>query len=398
MPPTVLHLSTRIGGGGAARAANSLHLGMLREGVTSDLISAHGIGFRIASELDRILWRLQSSPVDTWRSPARFGSLNARHINESAADVVNLHWVTDGFLSIEEIGRITKPVVWSMYDMWPFTGTEHYGIDAPTARWRTGYTGGNRPDDESGLDLDRTTWNRKQQHWTPMHMVPASTWLADATGASELMRSWPITRIPHVVDDLSFAPMPHIEARLQLGLEPSVPYVVFVASAGITDTRKGFDLLEQALPAVKTAVTDVELMIVGPPGSDRPTIGGVPVRWLGSVSGDQALRTAYSAGAVIAVPSREDNMPLTAMEAQTCGRAVVGFDIGGLPDIVDSGRTGFLASPFDVEDLSRGLIRAIDDSIGSDNWGTAARNRAQAVWSPSAVVPQYLDLYRGVLS
>lgn len=398
MTPTVLHLSTYGADGGAARAAAALHEGMVHEGVNSTLRTATGPRFKMARAADRQLWRLQHSPVATWRSPARFGALSAQEINSSSAEVVNLHWVTDGFLTIEQIGRITKPIVWSMYDMWPFTGTEHYGIDTPDARWRDGYNRDNRPQGETGWDIDRHAWNRKERNWSPMQMVPASTWLADAVAASALMRSWPVKRIPHVVNDSIFAPMPPSTARLRLGLDPAVPYVVFLASAGIADSRKGFDLLASALPALREAVPAVELLVVGPADPLRSDVAGVPVSWLGSVSGNVALRDAYCSGAVVAVPSREDNMPLTAMEAQTCGRPVVAFDIGGLPDILSHQETGHIAPPFDTDDFARGLIAAVEDSLGGDAWGRQARERALALWSPSAVVPQYLDLYNAVVA
>ena len=123
MAPKVLHLSTYATNGGAARAATTLHEAMLAQGLESEMWTARGAKFKRAQFLDRQLWRLQSSPVKTWRSPARFSSLTAKEINASDADIVNLHWVTDGFLSTEEIGKIEKPIVWSMYDMWPFSGT-----------------------------------------------------------------------------------------------------------------------------------------------------------------------------------------------------------------------------------------------------------------------------------
>jgi glycosyltransferase involved in cell wall biosynthesis len=371
---------------------------MLTEGVRSTLTTAHGTRFRVASELDRRLWRLQRSPVATWRSPARFGSLSAREINATDADVVNLHWVTDGFLTIEQIGRIEKPIVWTLYDMWAFCGTEHYGVDSPDARWRTGYTKANRPADESGWDLDRDAWERKRRLWRPLQVVPASTWLTSSAHASSLMAGWPIARIPHVVDANAFAPMARDDARRRLGLPVDAPLVLFLASAGIIDRRKGFDLLEQALPIVQSAYPDVRVVFVGPPSPDYRSTSGVPIHWLGAVDGNEALRLLYSACDVLAAPSREDNMPLTAMEAQTSGRAVVAFDIGGLPDIVVHEVTGHLAPPFDIEALAAGLVNAIDDSHGADVWGRAARDRALATWSPAAVVPQYLDVYREAIS
>lgn len=409
MPPRVLHLSTYDANGGAARAAYALHRAMVDGGVESRLlVGRSGTGdptvlevgasrFRAASELDRATWRLQRSANTAWRSPARFGALSAAQVNASGADIVNLHWVTDGFLSIRGIGRITKPIVWSLVDMWPFSGTEHYGADTPDARWRTGYTAANRPAGDRGLDLDRLAWQAKRQRWArPMTIVAASTWMRERVTASALMRDWPLARVPHVIDCEAFRPADRSTARQRLGLPQGTPLVLFLSSAGVGDPRKGWDLLEAALPKVRSTVPDVEVVVAGPPGHDRDA--APRVHWLGHVAGNDALRDAYAAADVTVVPSREDNMPLTAMEAQSCGRPVVAFSIGGLPDIVAHGRTGFLAPAFDTDALADGITGALLDALGQDAWGSAARARALATWSAGVVVPAYLDLYSRIVA
>jgi glycosyltransferase involved in cell wall biosynthesis len=119
----------------------------------------------------------------------------------------------------------------------------------------------------------------------------------------------------------------------------------------------------------------------------------VPVHWTGPLHGDGLLCTFYGSADVLAVPSREDNMPLTAMEAQACGRSVVGFAIGGLPDIVAHDATGYLAPEGDTESLAAGLAEALSDASAGDVWGQAARARALATWSGAVVVQQYVDAY-----
>ena len=360
------------------------------------VVEAGGARFLVASELDRRLWRLQRSPVATWRSPARFGTLSAQRINEMPVDIVNLHWVTDGFLSIEAIGRISKPIVWSMYDMWPFTGTEHYVDDTPQARWRSGYTRANRPPGESGIDLDRWAYERKVRHWCrPMHMVPASGWLAESTASSRLMNGWRVTRIPHVIDTERFAPADMRTAREALGLPTERPLVLFLASAGITDGRKGWDLLEPAIHRIRRDRPDLEVVVAGPASPEHTPF---PIHWMGPVSDPAVISTLYAACTVTAVPSREDNLPLTALEAHACGRPVVAFRIGGLPDIVDHLASGYLAAPFDSAELASGIGRAINDSQSGGSWGAAARKRAVSGWSPQAVVRAYLDVYAEVLA
>ena len=362
-------------------------------GVESRLMTARGTKFRTARELDRQLWLLQRSPVATWRSPARFGSLTAAEVNASSADVVNLHWVTDGFMSIEEIGKITKPVVWSLYDMWPFCGTEHYGVDSPDARWRTGYSRDNRPADESGADIDRWAWTRKRNRWTRMNIVPASTWLKQSVQSSALMGTWPISKIPHVVDTHRFTPMDRVEARNQAGLPQEVPLILFLASAGIFDQRKGFDLLEQALVHVRSAHPNAHVVVAGPESPGHRTSSGVPIIWHGEVHGDDALRILYCAADLLVVPSREDNMPLTAMEAQSCGVPVAAFNIGGLPDIVINAETGFLAPPGDTEALATAISQLLGQRSLREGFAAAAVDHARRTWSPTVVARQYAELY-----
>jgi len=366
-------------------------------GIDSRLVTAKGLKFRIASQLDRQMWRLQRSPVATWRSPARFSSLTATEINASSADVVNLHWVTDGFLSIEEIGKITKPLVWSMYDMWPFCGTEHYGVDSPQARWRTGYTHDNRPVEESGTDIDRWTWQRKSSQWAPMQMIPASSWLESAVLASALMGKWPVTRIPHVVDTDTFAPMDRQEARRQAGLADTDRVILFLASAGIRDSRKGFDLLERGLNRVKELHPNARLVVAGPaPVNDVPTTN-MPITWFGNVPGNEQLRALYCSADLLAVPSREDNMPLTAMEAQSCGIPVVAFDVGGLPDIVVDEQTGLLVKPGETEAFAESILRLLEDAELRTDLGNQARQRSTETWSPTVIARAYLQLYERLM-
>jgi glycosyltransferase involved in cell wall biosynthesis len=359
----------------------------------SKVTAGSDLRFRVANRLDRQLWRLQHSPNDTWRSPARFGSLSADEINRSNADVVNLHWVTAGFLSIKEIGRITKPIIWSVYDMWPFSGTEHYGVSAPDARWRTGYTKTNRPKDERGVDIDLHAWEQKKKLWRPSQVVTASSWMHDAVQASALMRDWPISTISHVIDCEMFQPTDMFTARNALGLPTDVPLILFLAGGGIHDLRKGWDLLEQALEKIRRVIPTVEVVIVGPIDETYRSPSGTKIHWRGNISSNEILALHYNAANVTVVPSREDNMPLTAMEAQSCGKPVVAFAIGGLNDIVNHNATGHLAAANNTDDLAQGIVNAINDSHSDNTWGQRARARALETWSPATVVNQYLDVY-----
>lgn len=347
--------------------------------------------FMLAKEADRRLWKLQKSEVITWRSPARFGSLTASDINKSGADVVHLHWVTDGFLSVETIGKIKKPIIWSLCDAWAFSGTEHYATESSTLRSREGYTKRNRNPTDSGFDLDRWTWERKVNAWKqPMHLLPASTWLTEATATSKLMGSWPITRIPHIVDTNVFTPSSALRASTK-------PQLLFLTSAGIHDSRKGWDLLALALEKPELETT-VHVTIVGPvpTKSEQAEIRAQSQHeftFHGEARGDHELVELYRNADITIVPSREDNMPITAMESQSCGTPVVAFAIGGLLDIVQPGLSGYLAKPEDPTDLAIGINKVLTSQLRE-----STREHASATWSPAIVVPQLLRVYERALT
>jgi glycosyltransferase involved in cell wall biosynthesis len=392
--PKVLHLSTYDAHGGAARAAVAIHKSLHIAGVDSrmQIAQADSLKFKLAKEADRRLWKLQKSETLTWRSPARFGSLGAKEINNSGADIVHLHWVTDGFLTIETIGQITKPIVWSLCDAWAFSGAEHYATEVSRTRSVQGYDKTIRNPKDSGFDLDRWTWNRKQSNWTePMHLLPASTWLTQATQESALMGDWPITRIPHIVDTNLFT------SDTEKTRNGEQPVVLFLASAGVHDTRKGADLLIGALkdPAINQRL---KVVIVGPrptPQEEQQITSSVnhDIIFHGEARGDQELINLYSKADITVVPSREDNMPITAMESQSCGTPVVGFRIGGLPDIVNPTTSGYLAEPENTQDLAQGIMQVLNQNLRE-----STRQHALATWSPDVVVPQLLAVYESALA
>ena len=341
--------------------------------------------FMLAKEADRRLWALQNSDTATWRSPARFGSISAREINACRADVIHMHWVTDGFMSVETIGAIRKPIVWSLCDAWAFSGAEHYATQVSRRRSQQGYQKPNRNPSDTGFDVDRWTWNRKKSNWQhPMQLLPASGWLTQATRDSALMGTWPITQIPHIVDTNVFAPQPQ--------RDKDTPVLLFLASAGIHDQRKGWDLLEQSLSDPALA-TKIHVVVVGP----KPTeIEQQKIRensrhqftFHGEARGDRELIDLYAQADITVVPSREDNMPITAMESQSCGTPVVAFRIGGLPDIVNPLISGYLAEPEDPHDLAQGIEKVLHRDLRE-----STRTHAIATWSPEVVVPQLLNIY-----
>jgi glycosyltransferase involved in cell wall biosynthesis len=350
---------------------------------------------RVRPRLGKLIMKLQRGGVPYPRSAAVFGEPLADAINNSDCDVVNLHWINGEFLSVGQIGRMRKPIVWTMHDMWPFCGTEHYTDDGPEARWRHGYTRANRPPEMRGLDLDRWTWRRKQRAWRrPIHVVTPSAWLADCVRQSALFAGQPVTCIPNPLDLALFRPWPRDLARDAFKLPREAPLILFGALGHDPDGRKGLDLLLAAVRQLAASHCQAHVAIFGQSRPAQPPQVGLPVHWIGRLNDDISLALLYSAADVMVVPSRMDNLPQTGTEAQACGCPVVAFRSGGLPSVVADRETGYLAEPFDPVDLAAGINWVIDDSQRQQALARQARAWACRIWEQDRLLAQYLEVYQ----
>ena len=317
------------------------------------------------------------------------GRVNA--LNGNSADILHLHWVQGEMLSVSDIGRLIRPVVWTLHDMWAFCGAEHYTEEF---RWREGYRTDNRPGYESGFDINRWVWKRKQKLWkTPRHIVTPSRWLGQCVKDSALMGDWPVSVVPNTIDTKQWQPVNTSLARELLRLPKDVPLLLFGAMGGGRDPRKGFDLLQAALKRLQGEGSKLQLVVFGElPPKVIPDYG-FPIHYTGHLHDELTLRVLYSAADVFVLPSRQDNLPNTGVEASACGTPVVAFNTCGLPDIVSHKETGYLAEAFSTEDLAKGITWVLEDAERHARLSAAARSRAVRLWSPDVVVPQYLAVY-----
>lgn len=408
----VLHISQSSNEGGAARAAYRIHLAQKSNGLESSMLvstlGSHKVGVtlpkitawriirRVLSPLlDATVARLQTPVNKGLHSPGVSSSISWREINRSDADVVNLHWVQSGLLSIYAISRIKKPMVWTLHDMWAFSGAEHY--DSDSGRWTESYSKNSRPEQDKGIDLNRAVYRVKKYFLTnKIHIVAPSTWMRDCVSESSLMSKWPVRVIPYPIDKTFWRPEDKKNSRELLGL-PSARLVILVGALGIgSDSRKGFDLFLSSLDLIKAKVPDVVFAVFGDPPEPNSVFSRGDLHFLGRLSDDLSLKLAYSAADVFVVTSRQDNLPNTVLEAQACGTPVVAFDVGGLRDAISHLNTGYLAEPFNLEDLAQGVGLMASEAQHS-SISKASQVRASTIFSPESVSSQYLALYSDVL-
>lgn len=421
----VLHVSESDDKGGAAKAAYRIHRSLRTRSVNSHMrVNRYETGDGTVegpkTNIDKFIARARpiigtlftnaiSETSDTViQSSNVLPSRWPRRLNNSDNDIVHLHWVNNEMLSIPDIGKIRKPTVWTLHDMWAFCGAEHYANDL---RWCDGYQSKNRSSCESGFDLNRWTWQRKKKYWQhAIQIVAPSTWLSECVKKSVLLGDWPTIVIPNAIDTEVWKPIDRAQAREMLGIDPNNPVALFGAFGGIRDSRKGFDLLIAALQRLETRIDGLQLVVFGQRAPDEPlSFLDSSVHYTGHLHDELSLRVVYSAADVFIIPSRQDNLPNTGLEALACGTPVVAFDCCGMPDIVEHKKTGYLAKAYDPGDLAEGIewtVRSQNANFNSDgaknselSWlGLNARKRAEERFSYPIVSDQYLKLYQNILN
>lgn len=412
----VLLLSISDGSGGAARSAYRLHQGLKAQGIPSQMLVQIKTGddqnvlsprSKIAKGLARVRPACDRLPLQLYRQrePTVF-SCNWQPdrldttVTALKPDIVHLHWIGDGYVSIETLGRIRQPLVWTLHDMWPFTGGCHYSQDCDRYLKSCGHCP--QLGSTTKCDLSRWIWQRKARHFQQLNLrlVAPSQWLADCAKASSLFQQVPVTVIPNGLDLQCYKPIPSELARQILNLPSQRLLILFGAINSTTDQRKGFDLLTAALQTLSETTWDipVEVVIFGashlPPGVTL----NYPVHCLGKLYDDWSLSLVYAAADVMVVPSRQEAFGQTASEALACGTPVVTFNSTGLRDVIDHQQTGYLAQPDSSRDLAQGIAWVLDNPARHHQLRQQARQKAEQAFSHTLQAQRYQALYADLLS
>jgi len=245
--------------------------------------------------------------------------------------------------------------------------------------------------------LSHWIWRRKANSWRDANLtiVTPSHWLADCARASSLFKDRRIEVIPYALNTELYRPENRRLARETLKLPQDKHLILFGSLDATREPRKGFDLLVSALRDLGTYGWNdrVELVVFGAAQPQNPPDLGFPTHFLGHLHDEYSLALAYSAAEVMVVPSIQDNLPQTGIEALACGTPVVAFNTAGMRDIVAHERTGYLARPFEIDDLARGIAWVLEDGERRRLLSRQARQKAESEFSQGVVARRYLGLY-----
>lgn len=398
--------------GGAARAAYRLHNALLSADVDSNMLvqskssddfTVLGPQTKLLNTVGKIRPTLDSIPVRYYkeRSKTLFSpswlplSGLVDQINALNPDIVHLHWISAGMMSIDDLVKIKAPIVWSLHDMWAFTGGCHYDEGCAAYKNQCGQCpvlGSNKV-----KDLSRKVWLCKQASFArfpKMTIIGLSKWLADCAASSSLFKNNPVINLPNPIDTQIFSSFDQAQARKLFNLPLDKKLILFGAMAATSDPRKGFNELAQALDYLPI---HYELVVFGSGVPKTPQGFKQKAHYLGNFHDDVSLRVLYSAADVMVVPSLQENLSNAIMESLACGTPVVGFNIGGNPDLIDHLKNGYLAEAFDPGDFGKGIDWVLQHKY-PEQLSLAAREKVIREFDRQVVARKYIELYCKMLN
>ena len=412
----IVNTSERIGG--AAIAAGRLVEALKNNGIKAKMLVREKQTDRLSViELKRNWWRVWQfiwERILIWKEN-RFKKHNLFAVDIAntgtdittipefqAADIIHLHWINQGMLSLNDIRKILqsgKPVVWTMHDMWPCTGICHHARECDKYHQECHpcpyiHKGGGKK------DLSNQVFKKKKEVYqsAPVTFVTCSRWLKERAGQSALLKGHTIVDIPNPISTGLFKPQNALAARNKMEL-PTDKKLILFGSVKVTDKRKGIDyfiesckLLAEKYPEMKE---ELGVVVYGKNSECLKPLIPFQVYALDYISNEKDLVNIYNAVDLYVTPSLEENLPTTIMEAMACGVPCVGFNVGGIPEMIDHLHNGYVAEYKSAEDLANGIIWTLSESEYQSLSEEACR-KAVSNYSESIVAKKYIDIYNKI--
>jgi glycosyltransferase involved in cell wall biosynthesis/tetratricopeptide (TPR) repeat protein/GT2 family glycosyltransferase len=424
-PIKVVHLCTH-DFGGAGKAAYRVHKGLQSMGMDSTMLvlnkkscdpsvkvlQAQFSGKRvISSDIPRYESPVWVQHYEKWcQSMAKYpnkqdgidvfkdatSAIPFDSINEiQEAEIIQLHWIA-GMIDWPNVTHtLNKPIVWTLHDMNPFTGGCHYAGNCKKYMKDCGACPQLGSDDEN--DLSHHIWQQKCNAFRGLNIsiVTPSHWLGQCASNSSLFTQFPISVIPYGFPLNIFRPYSKAEIRKDLNIPESTKVILF--GADYFCKRKGFKYLLEALNQFGNKHHNEHVLLTfGPLPQDEKITSKLPILNLGPIDDENQLAKAYSAADVFVLPSLEDNLPNTLIEAMACGVPVVGFKVGGIPEIIDHQKTGYLVEPKDIGRLIEGIEWILKSSAQGYNFSKFCREKVLKKYEIERQARTYDRLYNKI--
>lgn len=420
----IVHLSTFDIQGGAARATYRLHQGLLALGQNSHILCL----YKASSDTSVIPYQPHKSPTDTNSfhnliqkyyldynrteisntlfSLGYSGYDLREHEIVKKSDIINLHWITSGFLTpvtIKKLLELEKPLVWTFHDMWAFTGGCHYSAGCD------GYQENCHSCPQLREDCYQLPYHLLQDKielfsHPNLVIVTPSKWLTECVQKSRVFRHHSVTTIPYSLDEKLFFPLEKTIAKQKLNLNPNT-FILLIGAMTGQEKRKGFTQLFTSLKTLKKDINinnlisnnQLKIACFGEPSHDLKQLD-IEVINFGNITQDQDLSVIYSAADLFILPSLEDNFPNTMLEAMSCATPVISFAVGGMSDLIKDNINGVLIPAYDLNLMSKKIRELIKNTQQCQIMGINARKEIENNYSLKIQAKSYFDLYQNLIN
>ena len=411
----IINTSERIGG--AAIAANRLMEALKNNGIKTKMLVRDKQTDQISVvELKKSWWKVWQfiwERVVIWQANhfkkhnlfavdiANTGTNITALPEFTQADVIHLHWINQGMLSLTDIRRIIqsgKPIVWTMHDMWPFTGICHYAGDCD--KYATQCHNCPQLYKGSRKDIAYRTFQKKKKLFegAQITFVACSRWLESLAKESDLIKGQTITNIPNAINTNLFKPRDKKQAREKCHLPQDKKLLLF-GSVKITDKRKGIDYLVSACKQIASSYPDFSkelgVVVFGNQAEQYASLFPFPIYPMNYVSNEKELVDIYNAVDLYVTPSLQDNLPNTIVEAMACGIPCIGFNVGGIPQMIDHLHNGYVAEYQSSKDLANGTHWALTEGE-YESLSEEACRKAVSSYSESTIAKKYVEIYNKI--
>ena len=396
-----IQYSTESGGSSAYR----LQKAFLEAGIGSSIISLQqdsfpnenisymGIKSNVVSKIDnRLQVRLIHSKLD---EPGLFsypilGSNIAQMEEFKDADYIYIHWALNGFLSLKnfkQIAKLNKPVIIVLHDMWPITGGCHYSFGCE--KYLIGCKECPMFIKAKKNDFSEKGFSSKLKFYSKynnLFFVSPSRWLYECAKKALLTKDKPVFYIPNALDNTVFKPSDKNLAKQILNIDAGGTVIAFGATS-VNSSRKGWMYLKKALEILykENELKDISVLVFGS-GNNKAVAEGIPfkTKFMGYLMDEYSTALVYNAADVFIVPSIADNQPTTVQESLSCGTPVVGFEIGGIPDMIKHKENGYLAKYKNAADIAEGIKFCLQQKI---------KGYTLPGFKPQDIVQKHIELF-----
>ncbi len=377
----ILHVNFSDSEGGAAQAVLRIHKLLLKKKINSKMLvcekkdkNDHIIfpssRFEIAKinlkkKISRNLGFIFKTQNKNTHSINLIPSGLHRKINKLNPEWVNLHWIGNEMISIKEISKIRSKIIWTLHDMWPLCGAEHYTFDE---RFIDGYKKDNRPNYERKFDLNKFVWNTKVKYLNKVEkIICTSDWMYKKAKKSFLFKDKYIELIPLTIDKDSWKSFDKNYSKKLLGIEKNQKVILFGADNFLKNSRKGFQYFCNAIKILKQkSKINYKVLLFG---EDIKTSGFSIENYknLGYVNDEHTLKLIYSAADVTVIPSILESFGLVALEAIHCGSPCVVFNQTGLTSLIEHKKNGYISDYKSNESLAEGILWCLEHFVNSED-------------------------------